>query len=270
MVEKKSTLTLSLKAGYGEMLKPGELIEISDASALTLQDRRVYNFLVHKAFGPRMGEPDADFKIPLSELRGSHCGNERLEDSIERLMRTVVRIRLPDGQVRRVQLLGGNDMGDSSRERGYLTYSFDKRLSEILRTSTTFGKLELAVMVAMTSSYGLALYEWAAKRVRLREKFTEELTLDELRDVLGIAPGQYPRWPNIRQRCLDPAIEEINALAPFSISVVPMKEGRKVAKVALGWWMKDEDEMRNAYAELKRPKVGRRARIRGGVDEVIA
>jgi len=270
MAEKKSILTLALKAGHGEMLKPGELIEISDASALTLQDRRIYNFLVHKAFGPRMGEPDADFRIPLAELRGSHCGNERLEDSIERLMRTVVRIRLPDGQVRRVQLLGGNDMGDSSRERGYLTYSFDKRLSEILKTSTTFGKLELAVMVAMTSSYGLALYEWTAKRVRLRQKFTEELSIEDLRDILGIAPGQYPRWPNIRQRCLDPAVEEINALAPFSVSVVPVKKGRKVTNVILGWWMKDEAEMRGAYAELKRPKVGRRARIRGATEDVSA
>jgi hypothetical protein len=268
MVLKKPIFTLSLKAGHGEMLKPGELIEISDTSALTLQDRRAYNLLVHNAFGPRMGEPDADFKILISELRGSHGGNERIEESIERLMRTVVRIRLPDGQIRRVQLLGGNDMGDSTRERGYLTYSFDKRLSEILKTSTTFGKLELAVMVAMTSSYGLALYEWAAKRIRLREKFVEELTIEELRDVLGIAANQYPRWPNMRQRCVDPAVEEINALAPFSLSVLPKKEGRKVVKVSIGWWMKDEDDMKKSYAELKRPKVGRRARIKGSVDSL--
>lgn len=269
MSDKKPIFTLSLKAGHGEMLKPGELIDISDTAALTLQDRRLYNVLVHNAFGPRMGEPDADFKIAISELRGSHAGNERIEDSIERLMKTIVRVRLPNGETRRVQLLGGNDMGDSTRERGYLTYTFDRRLSEILKSSTTFGKLELAVMVALSSTYSLALYEWAAKRARLREKFVEQLSLEELRDVLGVAEGQYPRWANLKQRCLDPAIEEINALAPFSVQALPKLNGRKVVGVTLGWWMKDEAELKEAYAELKRPKVGRRARIRGETEQLI-
>ncbi len=50
-------------------------------------------------------------------------------------MKTVVIVRGIDGRTTRVQLLGGNDMVDSERRHGMLTYSFDKRLAPLLRES---------------------------------------------------------------------------------------------------------------------------------------
>ena len=44
--------------------------------------------------------------------------------------------RLPNGAMRRVALLDGNDMGDPDRALGILTYSFDKRLVPLLRGSS--------------------------------------------------------------------------------------------------------------------------------------
>jgi hypothetical protein len=49
----------------------------------------------------------------------------------------------PHGKTRRVQFLGGNDLDDPDRSAGVLTYSFDRRLIEILRDSTIWGKIAL-------------------------------------------------------------------------------------------------------------------------------
>jgi hypothetical protein len=66
-----------------------------------------------------MGIFGHEWTIPIAELRGTHRGNERLADSIMALMQTVVTVRLANGQTRRVQLLGGNDMYDEERSRGW-------------------------------------------------------------------------------------------------------------------------------------------------------
>jgi hypothetical protein len=64
-------------------------------------------------------------------------------------------------------------------------------------------------------------------------------------------------------------VAEVNALAPFSISVLPVKQGKRVASVLVGWGRKDSDALREAFAEAQRPRFGRRARINGTVEQVV-
>ena len=53
---------------------------------------------------------------------------------------------------------------------------------------------------------------------------------------------------------------EVNALAPFGITVLPMKQGKRVARISVGWWTKGVDAINAAWKELQASKVGRRAR----------
>lgn len=260
---KNSLRTLDLVPDAGEIIKPAELIDISGVSHLSLSARRLYNKLVAYAFGPEMGIIGHEWTIPIAELRGTHRGNERLADSIIALMQTVVTVRLANGQTRRVQLLGGNDMYDEARSRGLLTYSFDLRLVELLRNSTVFGKLEIAVMMAFSTKYALALYEAIARRARLRHKFSEEMSIEEFRELLGVPLGKLTTFGNLNQYAIKPAISEINALATFGVIVHPVKSGRRVTGVKIAWWMKSYDELRQAFAEVRRHSVGRKARIAG-------
>lgn len=261
--------TLHLVPQDGEMLKPAELIDIEGATGLTLHARRLYNQLIYHAFGPDMGEEGKEWVIPLSELRGSHNSNEHIEQSILSLMRTVVTVRMPDGVTRRVQLLGGNDMGDDDRRHGTLTYSFDKRLVPLLRESSVFGKLEIAVLHAFATKYALALYEALARRVRLSGRHHEDFSIPELREILGVPPDKLLTFSNLKLRAITPAVEEVNALASFGCRIEPQRVGRKVTGVRLYWWRKDIAGLREAYAELQRPRVGRRARLSGEVEDVI-
>lgn len=261
--------TLELSPVPGEMLKPAELIDIDGATGLTLGARRLYNQLIAHAFGPEMGKEGQEWTIQLSELRGMHKGNERVEDSIVSLMKTIVTVRMPSGNTRRVALLGGNDMGDPERALGTLTYSFDKRLVPLLRDSSVFGKLELAVMHAFTTKYGLALYEALSRRVRLKSKFFEDFDLSAFRELLGVADDKLETYSNLKLRAITPAVDEINAIASFGCKIDPIKVGRKVGHVRIYWWRKDIDGLKEAYAELQRPKVGRKARLSGEAEQVI-
>lgn len=260
--------TLDLKPQEGQMIKPAETIDIVDVEGLTLQDRRVWNELIANAFGPKMGEDERDFTIDLAPLRANHNSNERLDESIERLMKTIARCRMPNGSVTRFQLLGGNNMGDASRPRGVMTYSFDKRLVEVLRDSVTFGKLELSVMAAFSSKYALAIYEHLSRRVNQKHVWQEEYTLEEFRAVLGVAEGQLKAFGNLKQRAIKPALEEVNYWAPFTVTISYKKRGQRVVGILLAWHYKDRENRARVQAELEKSRHGRKARM-GGLTETV-
>ncbi len=260
--------TIELAPHVGEMIKPAELIDISGHSHLTLTARRIYNQLIANAFGLDMAKLGHEWTIPLSELRGSHNGNEHVAEAILALMQTVVTVRLSNGSTRRVQLLGGNDMEDATRKYGKLSYSFDRRLVDLLKNSTIFGKLEIAVMMAFSSKYALALYEAIARRVRLKRKFMEDFSIAEFRELLGVEEGKLTSFSNLNLKAIKPAVQEVNALASFSVKVLPRKHGRKVASITVEWWQKELPDLKEAFDEVRRHSTGRKSRINGTVESL--
>jgi len=243
-----------------KMVKPVDRVDIDGAARLTLSTRRLYNQLLAHAFGPNMGKDGHEWTISTAQLRGSHKSNERIEDSIVALMKTIVTVRFANGTTHRVALLGGNDMGTPERARGQFTYAFDERLVPLLRESSVFGKLELAVIHAFSTKYGLALYEAIARRLRLRDRFHEDFSLEAFRKVLGVPEGKLTTFSNLKLRAITPAVEEINAIASVGCRVEPYKQGRKVVGVRLHWWRKGMSGLKGTYAEPKRPQQARHDR----------
>jgi plasmid replication initiation protein len=154
-------------------------------------------------------------------------------------MRTILTVKLPDGKTRRVQFLGGNDLDEPDRPAGVLTYSFDRRLIQILRDSTIWGKIALPVLMAFTSKYAVSLYENVAQLVNLDKKIHHVYTLDEFRALLGVQSGRYKTFGALNKHVIKPAVEEINGLASFCINILPVKQGKRVTNIHVGWWQKD-------------------------------
>ena len=123
-------------------------------------------------------------------------------------------------------------------------------------------------MFALSSKYALALYEMVQKRGNMTMKSHEDFEIGEFRELLGVPRGKLPLWGNLHQRALAPAIREVNALSDYTVEVEPLKSGRKVSSVQLRWSRKEQEEVSGVMAELKRPKVGRKARIEGKVEAV--
>lgn len=251
-----------------EAVKPAELIQMTGHQQLSLEARRSFT-LLYRAANISGIEPGKDYTVELDLVKPeSHKGYERVEKSILELMQTVVTVKMPNGQTRRVQLIGGNDMDDPNRRRGTLTYSFDKRLIAILETSQVWGRLDIPVLLGFNSKYSVSFYENIAQLTGLKYKSSYTYDLEEFRQLLGVQEGKYPRYGELNKHIIKPCVEEINALADFYISVVPVKESRAVTKLKISWYPKDVEGLRAAQAELDRGKLGRRARIRGEVEYV--
>ena len=268
--DKKNVLTLDIKPRSREAIKPAELIQVTGHHELTLNARRAITILWYNAHVQGVQE-GRDYTIEIDDLKpDGHKGYEMVEEAIEALMRTILTLRLPDGKTRRVQFLGGNDLDDPDRPAGVLSYSFDKRLIEVLRDSTIWGKIALPVLMAFTSKYAVSLYENMAQFANLTNKIHQDYTLDEFRSLLGIPPGRYKTFGELNKHVVKPAMIEVNALAPFGVSIVPVKQGKKVVQIKVGWWAKDSDALRLAWDETQRSKTGRRARIAGTVEHITA
>ena len=157
--EKTKLKTLDVRSRNREAIKPAELIQVTGHHELTLNARRSITILWYNAHVQGI-EEGRDYSIEIDDLKpDNHKGYEMVEEAIEALMRTILTVKLANGKTRRVQFLGGNDLDDPDRPAGALTYSFDKRLIEILRDSTIWGKIAIPVLMAFTSKYAVSLYE---------------------------------------------------------------------------------------------------------------
>lgn len=252
-----------LKPRRDQAVKPAELIQITGHQALSLNARRSITILWHNAHMQGV-EEGKDYTIEIDDLKpDDHKGYEMVEDAIISLMQTILTVKLPDGKTRRVQFLGGNDLDDPDRPAGVLNYSFDKRLVEILKDSAIWGKIALPVLMAFSSKYSVSLYENVAQWTGLTRKTFQDMSLEEFRALLGVEPGKYPAFGALNKHVIKHVVLELNALAPFSITILPIKTGKKVTNIRVGWWSKSKEEIDAAWREVNRSKVGRKARISG-------
>ena len=254
-------------SNYGEIVKPGELVDIVELTPLTLADRRIYNLLIANSW-ERIGEPIVH-RIAKSALKGTHQGNERVESSLLRLMGTIAIVTIrKNGKSykRRVQLLGPSD--ESLERDGFLHYRIPEELIEILRNSEVYARLKTQVMYCFESKYALCLYEMIERRIGLEYKQKEEFTIEEIRGLLNVPQGKLERFADLNKYCLKVAVEEINKLCPFYVDFKPIKNGRKVERVALHWFAKTSSGKRDAQNLIDQHSIVRRARLRGGIPEL--
>ncbi|MEM7522352.1 MAG: replication initiation protein [Pseudomonadota bacterium] len=244
------------------LVKPGELVDLVEVTPLTLADRRIYNLLLENAWDAI--EKPVTHAIPKAALRGSHNSNDRLGESVERLMAAIVKLQVVrDGKasIERVQLLGGNI--EHRNADGVFYYEIPARLRRIIKDSVVFARIQKEVMFALSSKYALTLYEMVQKRGNLTFKSSETFTLEALRGVLGVPPGKLETWSNLYNRAIRPAVEEVSQLSAYLVEVEPVKTGRRVTGVTLRWRRKDGEGENAAARELGASKIGRAARRSG-------
>ena len=255
--------TLELTPHHGEMLKPKELIEVRNTGKFTLEDRRVYNALVEKAWGPKLGDANHTFEVPTGDLRPLVGDNQRLKQSLRTLMTTLIEVDDGDNW-KATQLLGTAEL-TTSNNSGVVRFTFPPMVVDLLKDSTIFAKLDLEVMRSFRSKYAFSLYEAIARRVRMK-RFTENLTIEELRDILSVEESKLDAYKNLNKYAIQPAVTEVNAITPYTVTILPQKQGRKVVSFIMGWETKTEEQLQAAYAEMNRHSAGRKARSTDSVD----
>ncbi|MEM8831043.1 MAG: replication initiation protein [Cyanobacteria bacterium P01_G01_bin.19] len=260
--------TLNASRSANTFIKPGELIDVVELTALTLQDRRIYNMLLAHAWDSI--EEDKVHEVAKKDLRHeSDSVNFRVSQSLDRLMSAFVKVKLDrNGRtvIQRISLLGTNE--EERHQDGIFRYKFPSELRDIVKQSTVFARLQKTIMYAFKCKYALALYEIVQKRGQLKYKHFEDFTLEEFRGLLGVPPGKLLKFSNFNAWAIKPAVKEVNFLSDYTVVVEPVKKGRTVYAIKLSWMPKNQSDMKCVFQELERSTIGRQARMEGTVEQI--
>jgi hypothetical protein len=262
--------------------KAAEVIEITGAHELEAMDRAALNILYQRAHDSgRLSDPDAEFEIELARLRPSkHESNDQVRSGLLRLMRVVVTIPYtatptsehPRGEPRVIltPLFSFFDLSENGTPPSTVRYGIPKKLQPVIASSDRWGRIKAEVVCAMTSKYAIALYELVQLRANL-QRCTETFPIDRFRDLMGVPPGKLLRGGNFERRVLDIAKLEVNGLSDCDVTIEPVRKSPRapITAVTISWWRKQGEEYRRTLRELRRPKVGRLARLKGTVDTII-
>ena len=204
-----------------------------------------------------------------------HEGNERVRDSLQRLLNVQVAVPFDDP--------------DTGEPKELLTHLFDffilpvpedgaaavvryglpRKLQPVIARSNHWARIKSEVVCAMTSRYAQKLYELIQLRAHLR-KCAETIPIERFRELMGVPPGKLGRGCDFRARVIEPALIEVNGLSDYSASIDLKRERASgpITAVSLTWWKKEGEEYREALRERARSKLGRMARLKGRVETV--
>ena len=268
-------LTILQKSNDSGFPKPKELIEITGAHGLEASDRAILNLLYqHAQDGGLSTDTVGEWEIALASLRPSkHESNDRLRESLDRLMQVIVNVPYVsrDGEARtlKTHLFDFFDLPDAETGAAAVKFGVPHRLRPILARSNRWGRIKAEVVCAMSSRYAIALYEMVQLRANM-DRCVEVFSVDRFRDLLGVPPGTYERGNDFVRFVLQPAELEVNGLSDMGVKLEPRRRSTRapIESVAATWWPKQGDEFRATYKERQRSKLGRTARLRGLVEAV--
>lgn len=252
----------------------GELVDMRFVAggSLSLRAAKLFCLLVQEA-GIDVAEA-RQHRIPYASLNATfHKSRDELVEAIMELHSTVVSVKLVSRQGRAFTK-SGPILSDVEREDDDLTdaeirFEFSPALRRVIADSTHWASVSRRAVLAFESRFSLRLYLFLSLRARLR-KVTEEISLDDLREIMGITGTAFSRWQDMRRFVLDRAIAEISHLAGFNAAYEPLKQGKRIVGVRLAWGLKDRAALVEAQKELDRPRVGRTARREGRVEAIAA
>lgn len=227
--------TRSKKSG-GILIKATALVEVRTTGNedLRLSDRKLFNHLLAIA-APNMSTSRRHFTM-LSDIRrfaaeardvASHGDtNFWLKESLTRLQKVLVQYDVLGSDGRSWvsdHLLGRVTINATT---GELTYEFPEEIAQRLVEPALYSALSLSVIYQFTSKYSLTLYEILKRYAdrRAPEPYWSA-RIEEIRDVLGCR-DKLRGYKDLRKKALDPALDEINQLAEFSIEMDEIRQGR--------------------------------------------
>ena len=261
------------RADPDAIVAAGEIADMRFVSgnALSLRAAKLFCLLIQEA-GLTVAD-QVQHRIPYAVLNETfHRSRGELVEAISELHMTVVSVQLVSRQGR-AYTKSGPILSDVEREPDNLDdaeirFEFSPAMRRVIADSTHWAAVSRRAVLAFESRYSLRLYMHIGLRVN-RRQISEELSLEELRDILAVPDGSLRRWQDLRRFAIDRAIAEINQLAGFTTAYQPVKRGRRVVGVRLAWGHKAPDDLVETQRELDRPRVGRTAR-RDGLVETIA
>lgn len=121
--------------------------------------------------------------------------------------------------------------------RGLVELVIDREVVRVIRTSDRWAAIVKEAHFAMGSWHAQRLYELLRDQEG-RGRRSERpwwLWLDEFRRLMGLAPGSYPGFDNLRRRVIEPAVAAINEHGRMTVRVIPHRRGRAIGELEITW-----------------------------------
>lgn len=156
-----------------------------------------------------------------------------------------------------------------SRDPALLEWEFSAVTRVVLSNSNYWAALSRRAVLAIEGRYSLRLYEVITLRAGLDRK-EETLSVDQLRQRLGVEVGKLKSWSQLRTRALDPAVREVQQLTGLFVSYEPILKGKvMVAGIVLRWGQASPESRAAAVRELEASRVGRKASREGIAERIV-
>ena len=247
--------TLKAKVTDYSLVKPGELIDIVELTPLRLHDKRLFNEMLANAWS-EIGE-GKEHRIHKNDIRAIDKNLERLEDSVDRLMGTIIKTVVEeDGEKYRRTFTFLSRIDNAIRDDGWIKYKFSDDAESMMLNSNVFARIQREVMFALSSRYSLSLYEILAKRVNLSHTQKEMFELDVFRRMLGVPEDKYKLMSHLRTRILDTAFGEVQQLTNIGCSYhLVRNRGKGYTHINVTWFPKDASAAYDAEKNRNKPKA---------------
>lgn len=210
----------------------------------TAKDRKLWPLLVHNAWqdDEKLG---LQHHIPVSRLvklfseHGGDTSPRWLWESAKRLSKSQIEwVSVDRGQKRAIgfSVLLSSAVIEKDETTGLFTlsYTIPEPLCLLLKDPVQYGRIRTQLLLSLSSKYAISLYEVLTTIIN-REKPELRLGIDDLRRILKVPDDKLTKWHHLKQRALDPAIEELNSRVEhsgFAVSIEVEKGAKnKVSQV---------------------------------------
>ena len=239
----------------------------------TAKDRKLWPVLVHHAW-----QNDdllaAEHTIPIakiSKLFSEHGGDNSARwiwDSTKRLAKTQlewvsVSQRRKKGIGFSVLLSSAQIEKDEPTGVFTLKYTLPEPLCNLLKDPEQYGRIRTQLLLSLSSKYTISLYEVLTTIIN-RDKPEMEITLDTLRQWLKVPEGKLTKWHHLRQRALDPAVEELNSRSEnsgFKVSYEVNRGPRNRVESLIFRTLKTKEQILEDQVLLQSLHQGRREQL---------
>ena len=213
-----------------EFIKASPAIQIQ--GNITHLQRRVWNVLLANAYDEL---PNKDIhRVSVAELAeklGFNSGNQDyLKETLEALVDFTVEWNVLGKDKKQVWGVASL-LASAEIENGICTYGFAPHLRLKLYNPRIYTKLNLRLQNRFTSRYALILWEVCFDYFDTARDQGETpfIPLEKFRELMGMAPDEYPAFKALNQWVIKPAIKEINELTNFFVEVEQKRESRNIA-----------------------------------------
>ncbi len=203
------------------------------ANSLSLLQRKIANALLFHAYENLLLQDEYHITIrELCSLIGYDSHDYKsIKKALIDLLSTVIEWNiieegLPESEG---EWNASSIIADASIKGSICSYSYSKRMKQLLYMPAIYGRLNMQIQAQFKSSYGLALYENVIRYQNLNQ--TPWFDLNVFRKLMGVALDIYPIFRDFKRRVIDKAVAEVNAVADLTVEPEFKRIDRKITTI---------------------------------------